>query len=179
MNDYGTFTDKETLKLERLLPASPETVWEFLTQSDKKAKWLASGDVEPKVGGKVTHHFDHRNISDEPEPLPEKYKDIGETSTSFGKVTAWEPYSLLSYTWDEGDDGVSEVTFELSKVGDDNTRLVLTHSRIPDSDEFRIGVSAGWHTHLNILRNIISGKNPGSFWNVHMPLEEDYKKRIG
>ncbi len=178
MDDFGRFKDKETLVLERLLPGPIERVWAYLTESEKKAKWLAGGEVEPELGGKVTHHFDHRRISDKPEPLPEKYKDIGETSTSCGKVTCWEPYNRLSYTWDEGEDGVSEVTFELDEQADGKVKLVLIHSRIPDNDDFRIGVSAGWHTHLNILRNVLEGKNPGGFWSVHMPLEKEYEARL-
>lgn len=177
MNDYAHLLDNDTLKLERILPGSIEQVWDFLTVSELKAKWLGGGDVEAKVGGKVTQNFDHREISDKPEPIPEKYEDMGDTTTMYGEVLIWDPYTLLSYTWDEGDDELSEVTFELTQLERNQVKLVLIHTKIPDSKDFKIGVSAGWHTHLNILRNVLEGKNPGSFWNVHMPLEQEYEKK--
>tara|TARA_R110000868_G_scaffold37111_5_gene131411 strand:+ start:38345 stop:38893 length:549 start_codon:yes stop_codon:yes gene_type:complete len=174
-NDYATFLDNDTLKLERVLPGPIETVWACLTESQHKREWLSGGDIEPKVGGKVTHHFDHREISDKSEPIPEKYKEAGDTTTMYGKVLVWEPYTLLSYTWDEGDSGISEVTFELSELEKNQVKLVLIHTKVPDSKDFKVGVSAGWHTHLNILRNRLEGKKPGSFWSVHMLLEEEYE----
>ena len=177
-NDYGTFLNDETLQLERILPGTPELIWGFLTESDKKGKWLAHGDVEPVVGGKVTQHFNHKHFMDEYETLPEKYKNMKEESTSYGKVTVWDPYSLLSYTWDEGDDGVSEVVFELTEIDDKTVKLVLTHKRIPDSMNFKVGVSAGWHTHLNILRDTLSGIAPSGFWKYHMPLEAEYEATL-
>lgn len=175
-NDYATLLDNDTLKLERILPGSIETVWACLTESEHKGKWLSHGDVEPKVGGKVTQRFDHREITDRPEPIPEKYKDMGDITTMYGEVLIWEPYTLLSYTWDEGKDGISEVTFELTELEANQVKLVLIHTKVPDSKDFKIGVSAGWHTHLNILRNMLEGKDRGSFWSVHMPLEEEYEQ---
>lgn len=177
-NDYCTYPDNKTLKLERILSATPETVWAFLTQSEKKGTWISRGDVEPKVGGKVTHIFAHKELSDEVEPNPEKYKDMPDEVTMYGKVLKWSPYSLLSYSWDEGEQGVSEVTFELEEIEPGKTRLTLTHTQIPDSMDFKVGVSAGWHTHLNIMRDVISGNPIKGFWGMHMPYETDYAKRL-
>lgn len=177
-NDFGILTDKETIVFKRLLLGSIEQIWACLTESEHKAKWLAGGDVEPFVGGKVTHHFNHPSLSDENEELPEKYSDIGETSTSFGKVTQYSPYSLLAYTWDEGDWGTSEVIFELSEQEPGSVLLVLTHKRIPDNKDFKIGLGAGWHTHLNILRDVLEGNSAKGFWKVHMPLENKYGEII-
>lgn len=178
MNDYATFIDPESLRIERILPGPIERVWAYLTESDKKAKWLAGGEVEARVGGKVTQNFHHAQLSDDKEELPEKYKHIGESSTMHGKVLRYEPYTFLSYSWDEGDEGESEVSFELSELEDGKVQLVLTHTRIPDSMDFKVGVSAGWHTHLNILRDVLQGQPVKGFWSVHMPLEEEYSKRL-
>lgn len=177
-NDFGIFTDNETIQFKRVLKGNLEQIWACLTESEHKVKWLAGGDVEPKVGGKVTHYFDHQSLSKEKEELPEKYKDIGETSTSFGEVTLYEPFSLLGYTWDEGDEGISEVIFELSQQSPSSVLLVLTHKRIPINKDFKVGLGAGWHTHLNILRDVLEGKPAKGFWKVHMPLENEYEKRI-
>ena len=174
MNDYCTYPNKETLVLERLMPASPKIVWEFLTQSAKKEKWLSGGNVEPEIGGKVTHIFSHKKLSDEIETLPEKYKNIPDEVIMLGEVTQWKPYSLLAYTWDEDKAGISEVMFELSEIEPGQTKLVLTHSRIPDSKDFKIGISAGWHTHLNILRDVLSNNKTKGFWGIHMVFEQEY-----
>lgn len=177
-NDFGTFTDNETIQFKRVLRGTLEQVWACLTESEHKAKWLAGGDVEPKVGGKVTHHFNHQSLSEEKETLPEKYSDIGETSTSYGEITKYEPYTLLSYIWDEGDEGTSEVIFELSQHSPDSILLILTHKRIPDNNDFKVGLGAGWHTHLNILRDVLEGKSARGFWKIHMPLENEYEKMV-
>lgn len=178
MNQYGSFLNTETLQFKRVLTGNLELVWDCLTKSEHKAKWLSGGDVENRVGGKVTHNFDHHSLSGEYEPLPEKYKDIGETSTMYGEVTVWDPYSKLSYTWNEVDNTSSEVSFELSEAGENKVLLILTHKRVPDSHDFKIGVSAGWHTHLNILEDVLNEDKIKGFWSVHMPLEEEYEKLI-
>lgn len=178
MDPYGIFTDEQTLTFKRVLKAGPEEVWTYLTESDKKEQWLSAGDVDPRVGGKVTHKFNHSRLSEEQESLPEKYKDIGETSIMYGEVTVWKPHTHLAYTWDEGPEGTTEVHFRLKDLDNGQTELTLTHIRVPDSDDFKIGVGAGWHTHLNILENAVEGKKSPGFWSVHMPLEDEYAERI-
>jgi uncharacterized protein YndB with AHSA1/START domain len=42
MNDYGVLTAPDTLRIERLLPGPIERVWQYLTDSDKRATWLAA-----------------------------------------------------------------------------------------------------------------------------------------
>jgi uncharacterized protein YndB with AHSA1/START domain len=50
---YGIFPEPGTVQFERLLPGPPKRIWDYLTKSEFKAKWLSAGDVEPHVGGKV------------------------------------------------------------------------------------------------------------------------------
>ena len=50
MNDYGVLTAPDTLHIERLLPGPIERVWQYLTDSDKRATWLAAGNVEQQIG---------------------------------------------------------------------------------------------------------------------------------
>ena len=178
MNDYGTLIDKNTVKYERLLPGPIELVWKCLTESDHKAKWLSAGNVEPKVGGKVTHLFDHKKMTPDDDPIPEKYADLYETSSSYGIVTQYQPYTLLAYTWEEGDGMNSEVTFELSPAEENKVKLVLIHRQLPDEKDIKVGIGAGWHTHLNILRDVLEGNKPKGFWSVHMPLEKEYEKIV-
>ncbi|MEM7283793.1 MAG: ATPase, partial [Pseudomonadota bacterium] len=55
--------------------------------------------------------------------------------------------------------------------------LVVTHRRITDPNEL-LGASGGWHTHLDILNDVLVGKQPQPFWKVHTRLEEEYAKRF-
>jgi len=50
---YGVVTEPGTVRFERLLPGPIERVWSYLTESDKRRTWLASGEMELQVGGRV------------------------------------------------------------------------------------------------------------------------------
>ncbi len=177
MSKYGKFTEPGTIRFERLLPGPIERVWAYLTESDKKAEWLASGDIEPRVGGKVELNFNHKNLSEEDDPIPEKYKHM-ENGTEFtGRVTQYDPPRLLSYTWGEEAGEESEVTFEL-KPQDKKILLVLTHRRLGDDHDILISVSAGWHTHLGILTERLNGREPQGFWKIHNRMEKVYGQWI-
>ena len=43
---YGELIEPTTLKIERLLPGPIERVWSYLTESDLRRQWLASGRME-------------------------------------------------------------------------------------------------------------------------------------
>ena len=47
---YGALSEPATLTIQRMLPGPIERVWAYLTESDLRRKWLASGDMEMKVG---------------------------------------------------------------------------------------------------------------------------------
>lgn len=174
---HGIFLEPGTVQLERLLPGPIERVWDYLTKSELKAKWLSAGDVEPRVGGKVEFRFKHSNLSENDDPIPEKYKHM-EGGTYFeGRVTKWNPPRLLSYTWGEGTGEESEVTFELTPTGE-KVRLTLTHRRLGDDIDTLASVGSGWHTHLGILVDRLEGNEPKGFWTVHTRMEKEYKQII-
>jgi uncharacterized protein YndB with AHSA1/START domain len=170
MNEYGVVTAPDTVRLERLLPGPIERVWAYLTESDKRRKWFASGPMELRVGGRVDLTFHHSELSAE-KTAPEQFKKY-EGHTMRGEVTACEPPRLLSYTF--GDAG--EVTFELSLKGRD-VLLVLTHRRLADRKQM-VGVSSGWHSHLAILVDILNGDEPRPFWTTVTKMEAEYEKRL-
>lgn len=174
---HGIFPQPETLKFERMLPGPIERVWAYLTESDKKAQWLAAGEVEPRVGGKVELHFQYNNLSAKDDPIPEKYRHMEDGTYFTGKVTSFDPPRLLSYTWGEETGEESEVTFELIPKND-KVLLILTHRRLGDDRSLLISVSSGWHTHLGILNDKLNGKEPDGFWKVHNRMEEEYEKLI-
>lgn len=62
MNNYGKFTEPETLQFERLLPGPKERVWDYLTKSELRGKWLASGSMDLREGGNVKLVFNHQTL---------------------------------------------------------------------------------------------------------------------
>ena len=175
MNDYGTVTAPDTVRLERLLPGPIERVWAYLADSDKRRTWLAAGPMELQVGGRVEHVFRNSELTPGDEPPP-KYASDGGEHHMHGQVLACEPPRLLSYTWGEGNGQYSEVSFELTPSGDD-VQIVLTHSRLGNRD-MMVSVAAGWHAHLAILIDRLSGRAPAGFWTTHTRLEAMYEQRI-
>lgn len=177
MSRYGERLDRSTVRFERELPGPIERVWQYLTESDKRARWLASGDTELEIGGKVELHFRNASLSTQPDiDPPQKYGDMPETVSFSGNVTRCEPPRLLAHTWDFGDEH-SEVTYELEEQGD-KVRLVLTHRKLASDDEV-LSVSGGWHTHLDILADVLEGKDPRAFWKTHTAYEAEYERRYG
>ena len=49
----GKFTSPAEIRIVRTLPGPIERIWEYLTDSEKRARWFASGPMEQRVGGKV------------------------------------------------------------------------------------------------------------------------------
>lgn len=178
MNNYGTFTETGTIQFERLLPGPAERIWDYLTKSELKAKWLAAGDVEPRVGGKVEFKFKHSDLSKADDTIPEKYKQMEDGTYFEGRVTEWNPPRKLSYTWDEETGEESEVTYELIPKRNGGVLLRLTHRRLGDDPETHISVAAGWHTHLGIFMDKLKGREIKGFWKVHTKMEEIYEQRL-
>jgi uncharacterized protein YndB with AHSA1/START domain len=83
---FGKITEPGCIVFTPLLPGPVERVWAYLTESEKRAKWLASGDTELKTGGKVIFHFKHSDLSDVDDPIPEKYRDMESGDNISGRV---------------------------------------------------------------------------------------------
>ena len=177
MKEHGELLDENTVRFERLLPGPIERVWSYLTESDKRAKWLCGGDVETVAGGHVDMHFHNVSLSvDDDIPRPEKYSDMPERMSFAGKVTRSEPPNTLWHTWECGDE-LSEVCYELTPEGE-QVRLVLIHRRLESMDTV-LDVSGGWHTHLNILEDVLNAKKLRPFYKMQLQYEAEYAERLG
>ena len=177
MSEYGELIDDNTVRFERLLPGPVERIWAFLTESDKRARWLCAGDAETRVGGKVDMHFCNRALSTEDDiPRPEKYRELPETISFGGTVTRCKPMRLLAHTW-EFEDELSEVCYELTPHGD-KVLLVLTHRRLATAGQV-LSVSTGWHSHLNLLEDVLTGDALRPFYRMQADLEAEYDRRLG
>ena len=176
MNDYGERLDPSSVRFERLLPGPIERVWAYLTEGDKRARWLCGGATELRPGGHVDMHFHNASLTQAGNAgRPAKYADIPDKVSVTGTVVSCDPPRRLTYTWNF-EDTASEVTYELSEQ-DDKVLLVLTHRKLSSSEEM-LDVCAGWHTHLDILADVLSDREPPPFWQTHAALEAEYKNRL-
>lgn len=172
VGEFGVETGAGTLRLERSLPGPIERVWDYLTRSELRGKWLAAGVMELRVGGKVELKFRLDELSAD-STLP---KDNPDCQVS-GAVTRCDAPRVLAFTWNDGHGEISEVTFELTAKGQD-VQLVVTHRRLTERPH-RIGVATGWHTHLGILMDRLKGDAPRPFWQTKIRMEAEYIKRLG
>ena len=172
MNAPVTLVEPGTVRVERLLPGPLERVWAYLTESEKRAKWLAPGEFDLRLGGKIRLQFNNSNLSCE-KVAPEKYKDH-HLNTFDGVITRLEPLRVLAYTWN-WDGADTDVTYELTPRGKD-VLLVIVHRRLPK--EIVPSVMGGWDVHSGILADILGGVEPRPFWSTHTKLEMEYATRL-
>ena len=174
-SEFGTITEAGSIRFERLLPGPIERVWAWLTESDKRGRWLASGDMDLRPGGEFELVWRNSELTEHDDPPPPQYSGQEEFRMK-GEIVRVEAPRLLAQTWNEPDGTVSRVTFELT-AREDEVLLTLTHSQLP-SRSLLIGVAGGWHTHLLILDAKLRGREPPPFWATHGAVEAKYKERI-
>ena len=167
----GTSPEKATVRLERMLPGPIERVWAYLTDSEKRATWLASGVFDLRVGGRADLHFDHSNITSEPTPD----EHTGGKHDFAGTITRIDPPRLLAYTFGAAGPE-SEVTFELEPRGK-GVLLTITHVRIANRKTM-VNVASGWDVHVGILEDRLNGEMPRPFWSSHARLRKEYEARL-
>lgn len=156
MNARATLIKPSTIRFERLLPGPVERVWAYLVESEKRSKWLAGGEFELRVGGKIELIFENDKLSDES-------RNFG-TKRFEGRITQLEPLRLLAHTWKWGE-GDSNVIYRLEPRGKD-VLLSIQH-QLPEDGGINRGVAGGWATHVGILADLLEGKKPRSFWSTH------------
>ena len=166
---YGTLIEPTTLKIQRVLPGPIERVWAYLTESDLRRQWLASGDMTMEVGSGFEFVWRNGELSDPPGNRPEGFPDEHRMQSV---ITELDPPRKLAITW--GNTG--GVTFELESKGKD-VLLTLVHSRVLDRTT-RLNVSAGWHMHLDVLVARMTGTETGPFWDGWSRLKQDYEGRL-
>jgi len=141
MPEPGSFFKADAVRFERILAATPERAWEFLTIHDRLPGWHGKGAMEPYPGGVASFMDGHVR----------------------GIVTQWNPPGRLAYAWNVYSPGETEppypesyVSFELSPQGED-TRLLLTH--MPVLERFVRQNAMGWHAFLDMLDDALRGKS--------------------
>ena len=166
---YGQITEPATLTIQRLLPGSVDRVWAYLTESELRRQWMASGIMDMRVGGKVELVWRNDELSRSGGNKPAEF---GEEHRLESEITELDAPHRLGISW--GSTG--GVTFELEPVGD-MVRLTVTHRRILEP-EMQLNISAGWHAHLDVLAARLAGEEPGPFWDHWVALKAQYADRL-
>ena len=163
----------DTIRLERVLDATPEKVWRYLTEADLRSQWFMGGS-DARATGEFELVVDHDNLSEADVPYPEGFAEFkGAVWTE--KVLRFDPPRLLSTTFQGGKNGT--VTYEISPEGD-GTRLVLTHSGI-NSGTGAQDFGSGWTSHLAVLSERLAGRGVRNFWELHAKSREEVVKALG
>ena len=166
----ATRPETGTVRLERLMPAPRDRVWQYIVDPELRSTWLAGGELDTHPGGRIDLRFDHSRITSEDEP--DFADDVPKSQP--GTILEFEPPRLLSYTWGEWFGQNAVVTFELEPEGNE-TRLVVTHSRvtalniIPD-------VAINWTGHLDALEDKLRGGSGEGFWTNLGVIRERYER---
>jgi uncharacterized protein YndB with AHSA1/START domain len=165
----------QMLRFERELAAPIETVWQYLIDSELRARWFMGGPTEPREGGKLGMTFAHEGLSDDDVPTPERYA-ANQGKAWSETITRIEPPRLLAFTWSNGDAG--EVTIELTPAAGDRTLLTLTHSGLRGPADAK-NFGGGWGSHLAVLERRLEGKHIASFWALHAQAEAAAARALG
>lgn len=166
---HGRLIEPATLEIQRLLPGPAERIWAYLTESDLRRQWLASGDMQLAPDAPFELVWRNDELTDPPGDKPEGFGC--EHRMTCRIIEADEP-RFLSFTWGEN----SEVSFTLEPRGE-KVLLTIIHSRAPDRTTLLM-VSAGWHAHLDVLSARVAGTEATMFWDNWLRLKEDYDRRL-
>ncbi|HZH12677.1 MAG TPA: SRPBCC family protein [Microvirga sp.] len=169
LDAYGVLTEPATLTIQRLLPGPIERIWAYLTESDLRRQWLASGHMEMKVGAPFELVWRNDELTNPPGQRPPGFPEEHRMES---QITELHPPYKLAIAW--GSTG--GVSFELEPQGD-RVLLTVTHRRLPDRSTM-LNVSAGWHMHLDILAARAAGEEPESFWEGWARLKTEYDHRL-
>jgi uncharacterized protein YndB with AHSA1/START domain len=168
-DSYGVLTEPATLTIQRLLPGPAERIWSYLTKSELRRQWLAAGEMELKVGAAFELVWRNSELTNPPGQRPPGF---GEEHRMKSRITELDPPRKLSFTW--GNSG--DVTFTLEPKGSD-VLLTVLHRRLPDRPTL-LRVSAGWHSHLDVLVARARGQEPAPFWDGWLRLQNEYDRRL-
>jgi uncharacterized protein YndB with AHSA1/START domain len=139
-------TDTTVYERTLTIDASPETVWEFLVDSDKLMRWKGiSADLDPRPGGVYRC-----------EVIP--------GHTARGEFVELDPPHRLVFSWGwDGQEGVppgsSMIEIELATDGE-GTSLRFVHKDLPNAEAVA-SHAHGWDHYLPRLEIAAGGGDPG------------------
>ncbi len=144
-------------RLVREFDHGREAVWQMLTDSSAMAQWLAPGTIEPRVGGAAKIDF----------------ADSGTVIDS--QVLAFEPLTLLSYSWSHAGEPERVLRWELTEDGP-KTKLVLTVA-IPTGED-AAKACAGFDAHLEMLAAALEGVSIKFPFDLFLAARAAYRSQL-
>lgn len=165
----GTLSDGHTLRMQRRLPGPIERVWSYLTDSDLRRQWLASGTMTLRPGASFELVWRNDELSNSAAERPEGFSTESRATCQLVEV---EAPRRMRYIWP----GVGEVSIDLEAV-DGEVMLTLTHRQLV-GDRLILNVCAGWHAHLVLLAAHLEGNEPPSLWSTWKRLRMDYEEQL-
>ena len=168
VRDRAVLGEDATLTIQRLLPGSIDRVWAYLTESDLRGQWLASGRMEMEKGSRFELLWRNGDLTD---PSGSKPDGFGDEHRLESEITELDPPHRLGFTWG----ATGGVLIELEPSGS-GVLLTVTHRRILDRAS-QVGISAGWHAHLDLLKTRLAGEQPKPFWDQFVALKAEYDAR--
>lgn len=134
----------EVVEVETRVKASPETLWDFFTQSEMMTRWKGRrAELDPRPGG--------------------VYRvEISDQVKAAGEYLELEPHSriLLTFGWEEHPVGPGSTKVEITLEPDGEETIVrLRHLDLP-TDERDIHAD-GWKHYLDRLSKAGAGLDPG------------------
>ncbi|HEY8791017.1 MAG TPA: SRPBCC domain-containing protein [Actinopolymorphaceae bacterium] len=131
---------ERAITFRRLLAHAPAVVWSALTEPAELATWLSACRLDPHVGGTVRFGF-------------------GNEAAATGTVIEFHPCIRLTYSWSSPSATESMLRWDLADGPAGGIWLTLTHT--VSSAENGDDLLAGWHLHLDALREALDGRDPG------------------
>lgn len=176
-NAYAHRDAPDTLRFERRLPGTPEHIWAYLTEPDKRRQWLADGSMDLMPGGLVELVFRNGELNGGV-PTPERFAPYAGEIRNRGVVLICVPPRLLSFTWEAGSPDESEVTFLLEALPEPgHTRLTVIHRRLAKHTTM-LNVASGWHSHLALLAAELAGAERPALWPLVARHHDAYAARL-
>jgi uncharacterized protein YndB with AHSA1/START domain len=138
--------EAEAVVREIWIGAPPETVFAYLVDAEKFARWKGrSADLDPRPGGRFRVTIDGQNIA-------------------AGRYLEIEPFRKVVFTFGWEGEGSpvppGASTVEITLVPENaGTRLRLRHMGLPEA--LRARHAEGWEHYLPRLASAASGSDPG------------------
>ena len=164
---HGVLAPDKTLRIQRRLPGPIERVWSYLTDSDLRRQWLASGAMQLQPGASFELVWRNDELSNSAAERPDGFPEESRATCQFIEV---DPPRHMRYIWP----GVGEVTIELEAAGND-VLLTLTHRQLV-GERLILNVSAGWHTHLALLVARLENTPAPSLWATWTKVRSEYEE---
>mgnify|MGYP003678289784 CR=1 FL=1 len=89
LDPYGALIEPATLKLQRLLPGPIARCWDWLTDSDLRQQWLASGEMDLTPGAPFEFTWRNDRLTQPTGKRPEGFKALPDFGWVASDMVAW------------------------------------------------------------------------------------------